>query len=175
MGEVKSMTVQEWKTETTGQAACEALRKNGFKAEYVPDAAAALECLAACVKPGMRVGFGGSMTIAGLGARERFRGLGAELLDHSASGLSPEQKLEVMRAQLTCDLFVTSSNAVTLEGEILNVDGNGNRVAALSFGPKKTMVVVGVNKIVRDLDEAFSRLETRASPMNNRRLDLPNP
>ena len=59
--------------------------------------------------------------------------------------------------------------------DILNVDGNGNRVAALTFGPSKTVVVVGVNKIVRDLDEAFARLESYASPMNNKRLDRPNP
>ena len=69
----------------------------------------------------------------------------------------------------------SGSNAVTLEGDIVNVDGAGNRVAALTFGPKKTVVVVGANKIVRDLDEAFERLETFASPMNNKRLDRPNP
>ena len=62
-----------------------------------------------------------------------------------------------------------------MEGEIVNVDGNGNRVAALTFGPKKTVVVVGLNKVVRDLDEAFARIETRASPMNNKRLERPNP
>lgn len=168
-------SVYEWRTETIGQAACEALRKNGFKAEFVPDRKAALECLSAFVKPGMKVGFGGSMTINEIGAKDKFRELGAELLDHNAPGITPERKLEVMRAQLSSDLFVSSSNAVTLEGEILNVDGNGNRVAALTFGPKKTVVVVGINKIVRDLDEAFDRVETFASPMNNKRLDLPNP
>jgi hypothetical protein len=83
--------------------------------------------------------------------------------------------MKILKRQLTSDVFISGSNAVTLEGEILNVDGTGNRVAALSFGPTKTIVVVGINKIVRDMDEAFARLETYAAPMNNKRLDKPNP
>jgi hypothetical protein len=123
----------------------------------------------------MKVGLGGSMSLKAIGAPEKVRTLGAEILDHNAPGLDEERKLELRRAQLTCDLFLSSSNAVTLEGDIVNVDGGGNRVAALTFGPKKTVVVVGTNKIVRDLDEAFDRIETTASPMNNKRLDRPNP
>ena len=123
----------------------------------------------------MTVGFGGSMTLSAIGAREKVQSLGAEVLDHTAPGIDERRKLEIRRAQLTCDLFLSSSNAVTLEGEIVNVDGGGNRVAALTFGPKKTVVVVGTNKIVRNLDEAFHRIETTASPMNNKRLDRPNP
>jgi hypothetical protein len=115
------------------------------------------------------------MTLRAIGAQERVKQLGAELLDHNAPGLDPGKKLEILRAQLTCDLFLSSSNAVTMEGDIVNVDGNGNRIAALTFGPKKTVVVVGANKIVRDLDEALARLETTASPMNNKRLDRANP
>lgn len=167
--------VEQWHAEALGKAACAALEKNGFEAVYVPTGAEALERLAAYAKPGMKVGFGGSMTLRGIGAQDRLRELGAEILDHNAPGLEPARKLEILRAQLTCDLFVSGSNALTLEGEIVNVDGNGNRVAALSFGPRKTVVVVGVNKVVRDLDEAWDRIETRASPMNNRRLERPNP
>ncbi len=167
--------VETWHNETLGTAAVEALKKNGFEAEYLADGKAALERIAAAVKPGMTVGFGGSMTLKALGAQDRVAALGAKLLDHNAPGLSQDEKLAILRAQLTCDLFLSSSNALTLEGELVNVDGNGNRVAALTFGPRKTVVVVGVNKIVRDLDEAFARIETYASPMNNKRLDRPNP
>lgn len=167
--------VEEWRYETIGKSACEALRKSGFDARFVLKGEEALAIIAGFIKPGMKVGFGGSMTIKAIGAPEKAAALGAEVLDHSAPGLSPERKLEVLRAQLTCDLFLASSNAVTLEGDIVNVDGNGNRVAALTFGPKKTVVVVGANKIVRDLDEALARLETNASPMNNKRLERPNP
>jgi hypothetical protein len=123
----------------------------------------------------MKVGFGGSMTLRAIGALDRVRALGAEILDHNAPGLDQGRRLEILRSQLTCDLFLSSSNAVTLEGDIVNVDGNGNRVAALTFGPRKTIVVAGANKVVRDLDEALIRIETIASPMNNKRLDRPNP
>ncbi len=167
--------VEDWHAKALGEAACAALRRNGFDAHYLDDAALALAHVESLVKPGMKVGFGGSMTLRGVGAQDRLRELGAEILDHNAPGLDPARKLELLRAQLTCDLFLSGSNALTLAGEIVNVDGNGNRVAALTFGPKKTVVVVGVNKIVRDLDEAFNRIETRASPMNNRRLERPNP
>jgi hypothetical protein len=167
--------VEEWRYETIGKAACEALKKSGFDARFVLKGEEALAIIGGFIKSGMKVGFGGSMTIKAIGAEGKARALGAEILDHNAPGLSPERKLELMRAQLTCDLFLSSSNAVTLEGDIVNVDGNGNRVAALTFGPKKTVVVVGANKIVRDLDEALARLETNASPMNNKRLERPNP
>ncbi|HOX32700.1 MAG TPA: lactate utilization protein [Spirochaetales bacterium] len=166
---------EQWQYETLGRAACEALKKNGFEAVYLPTGAEALAKLASLIKPGMKVGFGGSMTVKALGLAERVAALGAQLLDHNAPGLDKEAKLAVMRAQLSCDLFVAGSNAVTLDGDIVNVDGNGNRVAALTFGPKKTVVVVGANKIVRDIDEALARIETRAAPLNNKRLDRPNP
>ena len=167
--------VQVWHNEALGTDVCAALRKNGFEAHYVATGAEALELIARSVKPGMTVGFGGSMSLKDMGAPERVRALGAEVLDHDAPGINQEQELELRRAQLTCDLFLSSSNAVTLDGEIVNVDGTGNRVAALAFGPKKTIVVVGSNKIVRNLNEARDRIETTASPMNNKRLERPNP
>ena len=168
-------TVDNWRVKTLGEAACVALRKNGFEATCFDTGVEAMESIAKLAKPGMTVGFGGSMTLRGIGVLERIRELGAQVLDHMAPGLTPEAKLEILRGQLLCDLFLSGSNAVTLKGEIVNVDGNGNRVAALTFGPRKTVVVVGVNKIVRDLDEAFDRIETRAAPMNNRRIGLTNP
>lgn len=167
--------VDAWRAQTLGAAAVAALIKNGFEALYLSrgeDATAALLHLAA---PGQTVGFGGSMSVKGLGIAEGFAAAGAKVLDHNLPGLKPEEKLAILRSQLTCDLFISGSNALTLDGELVNVDGNGNRVAALTFGPKKTVVVVGVNKIVRTLDEAMARLEEVASPMNNKRLDRPNP
>jgi L-lactate utilization protein LutC len=150
--------VEQWHFETLGKAACEALKKNGFDAHFVHTGAEALEKIASLVKPGMKVGFGGSVSLRTIGAPDRVKELGAEILDHNAPGLEQARKL-----------------AITLEGDIVNVDGNGNRVAALSFGPRKVVVVVGANKIVRDLDEALARIESCAAPMNNKRLDRPNP
>jgi L-lactate utilization protein LutB len=168
-------TVTKWRSDTLGESAVKALVKNGFDAMYVSDKAAALEKVASLITDGASVGFGGSMTIKGLGIPDLVRAKGCEILDHGVAGLEPAEKLRIMRRQLTCDVFIASSNAVTLDGDIVNIDGNGNRVAALTFGPLKTIVVVGVNKLVRDIDEALVRLEVYASPMNNKRLGLPNP
>ncbi len=167
--------IEAWRLETIGKEACEALRRSGFDAHYVPTGAEAAERVASLVRRGMKVGFGGSMTLQALGLPETVKALGGLVLDHNAPGLDTGRKLEIMRAQLTCDLFLSGSNAVTLDGDIVNVDGNGNRVAALAFGPKKTVVVVGANKVARDIDEALARIETIASPMNNKRFEKPNP
>lgn len=168
-------TVASWRSDTVGESAVRALKKNGFDAVYVRTGAEAAEIVAKHLKKGSTVGFGGSMTVRGLGIQDRAAAAGCELLDHNAPGLAPEAKVKILKRQLTSDVFVSGSNAVTLEGEIVNVDGTGNRVAALSYGPGKTIVVVGVNKVVRDLDEAFARVESYAAPMNNKRLDRPNP
>jgi len=167
--------IETWRAEALGETAVKALERNGFKARFCRTQAEAAEAAAAFFTKGLAVGFGGSMTVKGLGLQDRALAAGCELLDHNAPGLAPEAKLGILRRQLTSDVFVTGSNAVTLEGEIVNVDGTGNRVAALSFGPTKTLVIVGVNKLVRDLDEAFSRIELYAAPMNNKRLERPNP
>jgi hypothetical protein len=167
--------VETWHYEALGKAACAALAKNGFDARYAASGGEALDLLLSFVKRGMQVGFGGSTTVGGLGVQQRARELGAVVLDHNEPGLDAERRLEVRRAQLVCDLFVSSTNALTLDGELLNVDGNGNRIAALTFGPRKTVVVAGANKIVRDLDEGFERIRLLAAPMNNKRLDKPNP
>jgi L-lactate utilization protein LutB len=167
--------VESWHAEALGNAAVKALKKSGFDAAYVATSEEAAERVMSFVKPKTTVGFGGSMTIKALGIQEKAKAKGAVLLDHGDPSLSPEQKKAILQKQLTCDLFLCSSNAVTLEGDIVNVDGNGNRVAALSYGPAKNVVVVGINKIVQDLDEAYARIELYASPMNNKRLDRPNP
>lgn len=167
--------VETWHAEALGAEAVKALKKSGFDAQYVATSAEAAEKVLSFVSSGASVGFGGSMTVKGMGIQEKAAAKGALVLDHGVPGLTPEKKMEIMRKQLTCDVFITSSNAVTLEGDVVNVDGNGNRVAALTFGPSKTVVVVGINKIVRDMDEAFARIETYASPMNNKRLSRPNP
>ena len=167
--------VNQWRSDVLGETAVKALKKNGFDAVYVESREAAAELVAKNFAKGKSVGFGGSMTVKALGLQEKAQAAGCEVLDHNVPGLEPAAKLALLRRQLTCDVFVSGSNALTLEGELINVDGNGNRVAALTFGPAKTVVVVGANKLVRDLDEGFARLELYASPMNNKRLSGPNP
>ncbi len=167
--------VNQWRSGVLGETAVKALKKNGFDAVYVESREAAAELVAKNFAKGKSVGFGGSMTVKALELQEKAQAAGCEVLDHNVPGLEPAAKLAMLRRQLTCDVFVSGTNALTLEGELINVDGNGNRVAALTFGPAKTVVVVGANKLVRDLDEGFARLELYASPMNNKRLSRPNP
>lgn len=161
--------------ETIGLKVVEALKKNAFSAVYFKTGAQASEFIMDNVHNGDKVGFGGSMTVIKLGIQEKVAELGGIVLDHGDPTLSDDEKMETMRGQLLSDVFICSSNAVTLDGELVNVDGVGNRVAAMSFGPKKVIVVVGVNKICKNEASAFERLQQVAAPKNNMRLNMPNP
>ena len=104
------------------------------------------------------------------------REAGKELLIHGAQGLTLEERLAVMRRQLTCDLFLTGTNAVTISGFLVNIDATGNRVASMFFGPQKVIVVAGRNKIVEgDAMEAMQRVKSWATPPNAKRLNFNTP
>ncbi|WP_411680331.1 lactate utilization protein [Clostridium thailandense] len=167
--------VKNWHNEALGQKVVEAFKKNDFDAIYFATADEAAAFIMEHVKPETKVGFGGSMTINGMKIQDKVRAAGGVVLDHGAAGLTPEEKLATARQELTSDLFLCSSNAVTLDGTLVNIDGMGNRVSAMTFGPKKVIIAVSVNKICKDEKAAFERLEGIASPMNNKRLSTPNP
>lgn len=169
------VTVKQWHQEAVGQRVVEALQKNEFNARYVATLDEAAKFIMEQVSSGMKVGFGGSMTIKGMGIQDKVQAAGGKVLDHGTPGLTREEVVAVAREELLSDLYLCSSNAVTLDGRLVNIDGMGNRVSALSFGPKKVIVVMGINKVCKDEAAAFERLETIASPMNNKRLDIPNP
>jgi acyl-CoA hydrolase len=101
--------------------------------------------------------------------------LGHRLYDHWVPGLSFEDMVAVRRAQLTCDVFLTSANAITLDGQIVCTDGVGNRVSALTFGPGKVIIAAGVNKITRDLESALRRVKDVAAPMTLKETGLSLP
>jgi len=169
------MNVQDWHREALARQVVEKLKINGFDAVYFSSRQEAVEHVLSYINSGTVVGIGGSMTLVELGIPDLAQAKGAQVLNHNLSGLSPEEKLEIRRRQLVSDVFLCSSNGITLDGCLVNVDGAGNRVAALTFGPKKVVVVAGVNKICRDVEAAFDRVKTTASPMNNKRLNRPNP
>lgn len=163
-----------WHNEVMGTKVAEALKKNGFEAEYCATRAEAAEKILALIPEGASVGFGGSWTIAELGIQEKLTG-GHVLFNHNAPDLSNEERQEMRKKQLSCDVFLSGTNAVTLDGKLVNTDGNGNRVAAMIFGPGKVIVALGVNKIVKDVEAAEDRIEMMAAPINNKRIGLPNP
>lgn len=169
------MEVHARHNEVIGRRTAEALKKNLFEALYFNTKEEAAEFIMNNVKEGDKVGFGGSMTVKAMGIQDKVKNKGAEVLDHGMPGLAPEEKMKVMRGELTSDLFLCSSNAVTLDGELVNIDGVGNRVAAMSFGPKKVIVTVGINKISSNLHAAYERLKTITCPKNSIRLNMPNP
>lgn len=151
------------------------LRANHFQVFYCSDLVKAREQVYQMVSVGDEVGLGGSMTVGALGLSDLLADKSIIFLDHHKPSLSPEEVLEVRRKQLVCDVFFSGSNAVTEDGKLLNVDGIGNRVAAMMFGPKKVIVVVGKNKIVPNIHFAMQRVQQVAAPLNNKRLKTGNP
>lgn len=152
-----------------------ALRRNQFAVEYFDRAEEARNYILSCIKVNATVGMPGSMTIRSLGLEQGLAEKNATVFNHHMAGITQEEKIDIMRKQLTSDVLLTSANAVTENGELLSVDGAGNRLAAMMFGPKKVLVVVGKNKIVPDMDAAMERLRTEVCPRNNRRLKTGNP
>lgn len=169
------MDVNKYHNEVLGKSVVDALKKNFFEAFYFEKNEEAVQHILDNIDSGTKVAFGGSMTIKAMGIKEKAIEKGAIILDHGDPALQGDEKLKVMREELLSDLFLSSSNAVTLNGELVNIDGAGNRVAAMTFGPKKVIIVVGINKICKDENSAFERLETIACPKNNVRLKRPNP
>lgn len=168
--------IRGWFEEDRGRRAAEALKKRDFKAHYVETQDKAKEMILKEVPPGAIVGVGGSVTIREMKVLEDLRARGHKVLDHWEIPRSAlEESFQMRRAQQVCDVFLTSSNAITQDGRLVNTDGSGNRVNAMTFGPKKAIVVAGVNKIVPDLDRALRRIKEVAVPLNCRRLNFSPP
>ncbi len=167
---------QSWHVDALGTKTVDALIKNNFKASYVKTRKEAVDSVLAAIPQGAAVGMGGSWTTtADLALGDILEKRGYTVYNHNKPGLAPEQILEYRHKQLSCDVFLSGSNAVTLDGKLVNVDGVGNRVAAMIFGPKKVIIVAGINKIVRDVPAAEERIKLYAAPINNKRINKPNP
>ena len=169
--------VAAWHNRTNGTAAVEALQKNGFDAVYFDGRTEAVDYMLGFVSSGMSIGFGGSMTLVELGMADLVKQKGAQL----ALELTPadyEDFAELgrkLKKTVQTDLYFTSSNAVTLDGALVNIDGGGNRVTAMMYGPNKVIVAAGINKICRDEAAAWERIRMIAAPKNARRLNMPTP
>jgi LUD domain len=166
---------QRWYEELQVERTLKALRKNNFDAQFVPKAADAVAAIFKMIPDGMKVGVGGSVTLNQIGFFEEAARHPVTLLNPSAQELSPEAFIQARREILLADVFLCSSNAVTEDGKLYNIDGTGNRVGAMTFGPKKVILVCGVNKIVKNIEDAHKRAQEWAAPMNARRLALKTP
>lgn len=158
-----------------GEEVVSALIHSRFDAAYLSDTKEVIRHLISIIPENATIGIGGSKTLETLGIAELLQDRGHTIFWHNQPGLAPDVSMAYRHSQLSCDVFLTSTNALTLKGELVNKDGIGNRVAAMFFGPKKVIVIAGVNKIVADLNAAEERIRTVAAPLNNKRLNRPNP
>jgi L-lactate utilization protein LutB len=172
------MEAREWHERLSVENTLGALERNGFDVVYYPSAEEALVGVLEMVPEGASVGLGGSVTLREMGLVDALEARGVEVANHwkaGREGASPEEVMAIRRAHINSDVFITSTNAVSETGALVNIDGTGQRVAAMIFGPKKVIVVAGVNKITGDLEEGLWRASNIAAPMNARRLHPKTP
>ena len=150
------------------------LKNRHFDAYYCETKEEALELALSLIPQGDTVGWGGTVTCQQIGLLDAVRNGNFRAIDRDAC-TTMEEREEAMRKALLADTFLTSANAISLDGQMVNIDGNGNRVAAIVYGPKQVIVVVGMNKVEDNLDAAITRARTVAAPMNQQRFGLPNP
>ncbi len=148
-----------------------ALERRGFQVKCFETAQQARDYLLGAISPRHTVGFGGSMTLKEMGLEEALRERGNPVYWHWTA----EDKEEAQRKAAFADVYLTSANALTRSGQIINMDGHGNRVAATLHGPGRVIFVVGRNKICENYDDAIRRLKTVVCPANARRMNLRTP
>ncbi|MFZ7128509.1 MAG: lactate utilization protein [Desulfobacterales bacterium] len=164
-----------WHGRKIGEQCVKNLKERGFDAAFAASSEAALSMVIGMTADYETFGFGGSVTARSLGLIEELRVMGKTVYDHWEKDLSAEEISEIRRHHGRCDCFFSSVNAITVKGEIVSVDGIGNRVAAMIFGPRKVILVAGVNKIVRNLDSALARVKDVAAPMRAKSLGYDTP
>lgn len=152
------------------QVAMTALARNRIASSYVETAAEVPAAVAALLNKGDTVAVGGSVTLDQTGVMDLLRNGDYRFLDRYAEGLTRDEVMDIFRQSFFADAYICSSNAVTMRGELYNVDGNSNRIAAIAFGPKSVIMVVGVQKLVPDLEAAKERVKTVVAPLNAKRL-----
>lgn len=165
----------EWYIDEKIKRTKEALEKNNYDVHVVNTKEDAAKIVEVIIERGSSVSFGGSMSVLESGVLNILRNGEYNLLDRYKEGLTSEDIGKIFSESFFSDYFLTSTNALTENGELVNLDGNGNRVAAMIFGPKKIIVIAGINKIVRDIDEAYERVRDEAAPINAKRLSRKTP
>jgi hypothetical protein len=162
-------TLIEQRYSKLGPKVVEALKKRSFDAMYFDTREEAIEKIMAFIPKDHQISWGGSKTFVDLGIQERLAKEGYNLLDRDKAQ-SPAERTDIMRRALLCDTFLCSANAISEDGQLVNIDGNGNRVAAMIFGPKQVILAAGMNKVTKTLEAALVRARTIAAPLNMQRF-----
>lgn len=150
------------------------LKSRHFDAYYCSTKEEALKKALSLIPENDTVGWGGTVTCQQIGLLDAVRAGNFRPIDRETAQ-TPQEREQIMRAAMVADTFLTSANAISLDGEMVNIDGNGNRVAAIVYGPKQVIVVAGMNKVEDTLEAAIIRARTKAAPLNQQRFGLPNP
>jgi L-lactate utilization protein LutB len=150
-------------------------RKNNFTAYFVHDKEEAKNLALSLIPQGATVGMGNSLTLRETGIFEELTGGKYNVINQFEAGLSREENLKLRKQSMISDVYFTSVNAISKKGELFNIDGKGNRVAAMMFGPDKVIIVVGINKIVEDEEGAWIRLKDSVSPKLAKKLNRKTP
>ena len=157
-----------------GPKVADALNKRHFEAYYLSDKEDAVAKVLELIPKNHSVAWGGTMTMDQLGLKDKLINAGYSLIDRDAAK-SPEEREELMHKALCCGSFIMSSNAITEDGQLFNIDGKGNRLAALLYGPENVIIIAGMNKVVQDMDAAYKRVRGYAAPANAQRFDIDTP
>lgn len=150
------------------------LEKRGMEGYFFEDSKSCTEAILASIPDGSVISWGGSESVKESGLMDRIQKGNYKLIDRSTA-TSPEESRNLYAQAVLSDYYLMSSNAVTLQGELINIDGNGNRVACLIHGPRNIIMVVGMNKIVTDVTTGIERVRNFATPPNVRRLNRQTP
>lgn len=169
------MGVREQYNEKLAETVIRNLEKRQMAAFYCPSAAEARDMALSFVKEGNSVSFGGSMTLEETGILEALKHRGDIRLIDRANARNAQEMKQVFRDALSADCYFMSTNALTEGGELVNIDGNGNRLAALIYGPDQVIIVTGLNKVVPTVEDAVRRVRHTATPLNCIRLNRNTP
>jgi hypothetical protein len=153
----------------------ENLKKRNVSAVFCRSSKEAVSEIRKLIPDGASVALGGSVTVIQSGLLDELRRMNIKLLDRYREGITNDEVEEILRQGVSADILVTSSSAVTADGKLVNEDGRGNRVAGMIFGPKKVILMVGMNKVVPTVDDALTRIKNVAAPLNCIRLGADTP
>ncbi|WP_291578328.1 lactate utilization protein [Clostridium sp. UBA6640] len=164
-----------WYIEKRIERTIEGLNKRNMEGHFVNDEVELIELLKSLIPDGSVVGVGDSMTLFETGVIDFLRNEKYIFLDKYKDGITKEEKRKIYEENFSSDTFLCSTNAITESGELYNIDGNGSRVAPMLYGPKQIILVAGINKIVKDIDEAEKRVRNYSAPIDAKRLNKNTP
>ncbi len=169
------MTPLEERNQKLAEKMIKNLKRRNMEAFYCPTGKNAVERVSELIADGSTVTWGGTATIRDLGIPQTLKNRSTlNVLDRDTVE-TPEEKVQMYLKAFTADVYLTSANAISEDGVIVNIDGNGNRVAAISWGPKKVIFVIGLNKVAQTIEAAIARARGIASPINSQRFDINTP